>query len=351
MGLIDAEEVPEMVVFQDQGQFEEEFATAPAIGTAVEGETTAVHISDILGQHGTRSGPVDDSWRRVTIVVSRERLLSPEEMDYWNFFAARHEARSGATTFGGMPPFHEATGGRATLDTTVERFDGSRIVNDPPLQVSNVPIDPGEFRGVQLDAEIPGSMTVGQTITFAGTITSSDAADIVEVCVHQVHTGGPVDEEGKRHPGGDHVRRAGRQPLFDVADVRPRHALRTSGGPGDPSGRRGRAPTSRAPSFMTASRWSEHRAVQSLRLFPPTPVWFTRPYSRALVHSLEPGRPVSRPRSRFQCARVRLQQRGDQRAGLDVPDTSGFRDRMRHSGSTLRHDRRQSTRRRFPPQA
>ena len=196
MGLIGPEEVPEMVVFEDQGQFEEEFATAPAIGTAVEGETTAVHISDILGQHGTRSGPVDDSWRRVTIVVSRERLLSPEEMNYWNFFAARHEARSGATTFGGMPPFHEATGGRATIDTTVERFDGSRIANDPPLQVSNVPIDPGEFRGVQLDAEIPGSMTVGQTITFAGTITSSDAADVVEVCVHQVHTGGPVDEEG-----------------------------------------------------------------------------------------------------------------------------------------------------------
>ena len=196
MGLIGAEEVPEMVVFEDQGQFEEEFATAPAIGTAVEGGTTAVHISDILGQHGTRSGPVDDSWRRVTIVVSRNELISAEEMDYWNFFAARHEARSGATTFGGMPAFHEATGGRATLDTTVERFDGSRIVNDPPLQVSNVPIDPGEFRGVRLDAEIPGSMRVGQTLTFAGAITSSDAADVVEVCVRQVHTGGPVDEEG-----------------------------------------------------------------------------------------------------------------------------------------------------------
>ena len=196
MGLIGAEEVPEMVVFEDQGQFGEEYATAPGIGTAVEGETTAVHINDILGQHGTRSGPVDDAWRRVTIVVSRTGLLSPEEMDYWNFFAARHEARSGATTFGGMPPFYEATGGRATLDTTLEKFDGSRIVNDPPLQVSDVPIDPGEFRGVQLDAEIPGSMTVGETITFAGAITSSDAADVVEVCVHQVHTGGPVDDEG-----------------------------------------------------------------------------------------------------------------------------------------------------------
>lgn len=196
MGLVGPEDVPEMVVFDNQGQFDEESATAPGIGTAVVGETRTVHISHILGQHGTRSGPVDDAWRRVTIVVSRSELLSPEEMDYWNFFAARHEARSGATTFGGMPAFHEATGGRATLDTTLERYDGSRIANDPPLQVSDVPIDPGEFRGVHLDAEIPGSMRVGETVTFAGTITSSDAADVVEVCVHQIHTGGPVDDEG-----------------------------------------------------------------------------------------------------------------------------------------------------------
>ena len=117
-------------------------------------------------------------------------------MHYWNFFAARHEARSGATTFGGMPPFYEATGGRATLDTTLERYDGSRIANDPPLQVSDAALDPGEFRGVQLAEAIPGSMAVGQTITFAGTITSSDAPNVVEVCVEQVHTGGPVDDEG-----------------------------------------------------------------------------------------------------------------------------------------------------------
>ena len=162
----------------------------------MEGETRAVHINDIIAQHGMRSGPVDDSWRRATIVVSRNALISAEEMNYWNFFAARHEARSGATTFGGMPPFYEATGGRATLDTAVRRTGATSIVNDPPLRVSDVPIDPGEFRGVQLDAEIPASMTVGQTITFAGTITSSDAPEVVEVCVEQVHTGGPVDDEG-----------------------------------------------------------------------------------------------------------------------------------------------------------
>ena len=192
MGLIGPEELPEMVVFEEQGQF----AAAPDVGTAVEGEGRAVHFNDVLALHGARSGPVDSSWRRATIVVSRSRPLSAEEMNYWNFFAARHAARSGVTTFGGMPSFHEATGGRAVLDTAVERPDGSRIVNDPPLRVSDVPIDPGEFRIVRLDEPVPGAMTAGERITFAGRVTSTAAADVVEVCVGQVHIDGPPDEDG-----------------------------------------------------------------------------------------------------------------------------------------------------------
>ena len=196
MGLIGPEEVPEMLVFENQGQFSEDSVTAPDIGSTVEGEGRPVHISDILAQHGTRSGPVDASWRRVTIVVSRNELLSPEEMDYWNFFAARHAAQSGVTTFGGMPAFYEATGGRVPLDTTLEKFSGSRIVNDPPLQVSDVPIDRREFRGVQLEAPVPGAMTTGEEMTFAGRLVSDEAPDAVEVCVRQAHIGGPPNDEG-----------------------------------------------------------------------------------------------------------------------------------------------------------
>ena len=53
---------------------------------------------------------------------------------------------------------------------------------------------------------------------------------------------------------------------------------------------------------------------------------------------------------RFQCVRITLEKRGDQRGGLDVPNTSGFRGRGGHFGSTLRRDRRQSARRQFPPE-
>ena len=58
------------------------------------------------------------------------------------------------------------------------------------------PDRPGEFRGVELDEEIPGSMTVGETIAFTGTITVAQAADIVEVCVEHWHAGGPPDDDG-----------------------------------------------------------------------------------------------------------------------------------------------------------
>lgn len=196
MGLIGPEEVPEMVVFENQGQFSEDSSTAPDVGTAVEGGAQPVHINDIMARHGTRSGPVDSSWRRATIVVSRTQLVSPEEMSYWNFFAARHEARSGVTTFGGMPSFHEATGGRALLDTGVQRISGDHLADYRPLQVSDMPIDPGEFRGVQLDHPIPGSMTAGEAMAFAGTISTDQGSYVVEICADQVHIGGPPDEEG-----------------------------------------------------------------------------------------------------------------------------------------------------------
>ncbi len=205
MGLIEPEELPEMVVFEDQGQFGEDHAAVPDVGTAVEGEARPVHFNDVLALHGARGGPVDSSWRRVTVVVSRSRPLSAEEMNYWNFFAARHAARSGVTTFGGMPSFHEATGGRAVLDTAVEWPAGRRIVNYPPLRVSDVPIDPGEFRIVRLDEPIPGAMTAGERITFAGRVTSSAAADVVEVCVQQDHIDGPDGDDFRTVTACDEV--------------------------------------------------------------------------------------------------------------------------------------------------
>jgi hypothetical protein len=61
-----------------------------------------------MAAHGPRSGPVLSSLSRATIIVSRDALLSPEEMAYWNFFAARLEDPTGSgLSYDGQPSFDD----------------------------------------------------------------------------------------------------------------------------------------------------------------------------------------------------------------------------------------------------
>lgn len=111
MGLATPEQIAPLVVFEDQGQFE---GSSPSVGTPVIGPRRPVSVNDIMGLHGSRQGPVASVWRRATIVVSRDGLISQAEMDYWNYFAARLEDadRTGALSFDGYPSFDASTGWR-----------------------------------------------------------------------------------------------------------------------------------------------------------------------------------------------------------------------------------------------
>lgn len=173
MGLIGPESVPDLLVFESQGQFEGRNGTPPAAGTPVEGGVRAVHINDLMAEHGVRRGPVDPTWSRVTVVVSRDGLLSAEEMSYWNLFAARHAATEGVTSWRGTPSFFEATGGRMPLLTDVTPIRHRKIALEH--EVARLPIDPREFRGVLLDEAVPAAITTGQTVTVSGTVTDTDA--------------------------------------------------------------------------------------------------------------------------------------------------------------------------------
>ena len=168
MGLIGAEDVPEMFVFENQGQFNKNSTARPDPRTVIEGGYRRVHINDIIARHGQRRGPVEQEWRTAAVVVSRYGLLSGQEMSFWNFFTARLAATEGTTTPDGHPSFFEATGGRMRLLTDVTPKVGEKIVNSPPLNVSHVPIDPGEFRNVQLDRPLRASFAVGESVTIAG---------------------------------------------------------------------------------------------------------------------------------------------------------------------------------------
>ena len=168
MGLIGPENVPEMFVFEKQRQLNENTGARPAPGTAIEGGYRSVHINDNIARHGQRRGPVEQEWRSAAVVVSRNGLLSGEEMSFWNFFTARLAATGGITTFDREPSFFEATGGKMRLLTDVTPRDGEKIVNDPPLRVSHLSVDQGEFRNVQLDRPVRPSFAVGESVTIAG---------------------------------------------------------------------------------------------------------------------------------------------------------------------------------------
>ena len=191
MGLIGPGAVPEILLFENQGQFDETGAAAPAAGTAVVGGARRVHINDVLAEHGARSGPVDDAWSRVTVVMSRDGLLSAEEMSYWNFFAARHAATAGTTTWEGVPSFFEAAGGAATLRTDVTPLRTAKIAET--FETGHMPIAPGEFRDVRLDAPVPARFTVGETVTVAGTVTTLERDDFHIACVDWTHAGAIPD--------------------------------------------------------------------------------------------------------------------------------------------------------------
>ena len=173
MGLIGPESVPDLLVFERQGQFDGGNGIPPAAGTPVDGGGRAVHINDLIAEHGVRRGPVDQTWSRVTVVVSRDGLLSAEEMSYWNLFAARHAATEGVTSWHGTPSFFEATGGRVPLQTDVTPIRHRKIALEH--EVARLPIDPREFRGVLLDEAVPAAITTGQMVTISGTVTDTNA--------------------------------------------------------------------------------------------------------------------------------------------------------------------------------
>ncbi len=180
MGLLGPEAVPDLLVFENQGQFGETDSSAPGVGTAVDGGGRRVHINDILAEHGVRNGPVDDVWSRVTVVVSRDGLLSAEEMSYWNFFAARHAATGGTTTWEGVPSFFEATGGAAPLRTDVTPLHAAKLVQ--AIETGDAPISPGEFRDVELDAPLPARTAVGESVTISGAVTTTERDDFNIAC-------------------------------------------------------------------------------------------------------------------------------------------------------------------------
>ena len=174
-GLIPDTAVPAMQIFENQGQFDPESSASPAPGTVVAGGHKGIHLNDLRGRNGSRTGPVYPHWWRVLVVVSRGGLLPQAEMDYWNFYGARHAATEGVRSYDGNPSFFEATRGKMPMKTDVTPKIAPKIIETPVVSFAN--LGTGDLRGVRFDAPMPGRFTVGEPVTVAGTITATDRTD------------------------------------------------------------------------------------------------------------------------------------------------------------------------------
>jgi hypothetical protein len=183
MGLIGPAEMPEWEVFEQQGQFDASSDSAPDPGTAVVGPARRVSINDIMAAHGTRSGPVLSSVSRATIVVSRDQLLSAEEMAHWNFFSARAEdpTGSGVLAFDGQPSFDVTTGRRIDLRTDIRPRVHPGV--GQPHDVDPATFGATDCRGVEFTQPPRARVRAGERFTVAGRVTARDRTDFHQIMI------------------------------------------------------------------------------------------------------------------------------------------------------------------------
>ena len=177
MGLLGPAQIPDITVFERQDQFDPIRVTAPVVGTEVVGAHVTVGINEIMAALGPREGPVFSEWNQAFVVVSDE-LVSPREMDYFNFYAQRAEARTGTRSYDGFGSLSEATGGRASLHTRIEPRDPiAHPAISESLDVSDVPFGARDWRGVVLDQPLPSRVRRGSPLTLSGSIDSKILQD------------------------------------------------------------------------------------------------------------------------------------------------------------------------------
>ena len=194
MGLLPRDAVPPVDVFQDQGQFSTTSLSTPEVGTPILGASRSVTVFNVVGMHGERSGPVPSVWQRATIVVSRDRLLSQREMDYWTFYAARAEDPNGTGVVGydGVGSFESATSGMVDVHADIRPLRAPQIVDS--FAVDGRAFDRDDVRTIQFDHDLPSRYEAGRTFTFSGKVKAADRSDISDIIIRFWKYGGTTND-------------------------------------------------------------------------------------------------------------------------------------------------------------
>lgn len=183
MGHLSAEALGTQLIFEQQGQFDPAAAAAPDAGTKLQGGVKEVTAGAILGKHGSRSGPVPSVIRRATVLVSRDALASPAELNYWNFHAQRlaDSSRSGVPSYDGHVSFDRAT--RNLVDLQAEVAPKTGGAPGAAVEVATPRFGRSDWRGLEFNETVPSRFAVGQRVALSGRVTATDRTDFSAMLV------------------------------------------------------------------------------------------------------------------------------------------------------------------------
>ena len=174
MGKGNADAVPNLVVFENQTKFGSSVA-APDPKTMLSGASRVVTINDIIAMHGPRIGPRQNVWRRATIVISVGKLLTQQEMNYYNFFAKRVGQRINTTSYEGHGSFFQASRKKMRLRTDIDAR-GPKVTGGGQSTFRNH--SPMDWRGIVFDKPVPSRFVRNKPYTFARRACHADGTGV-----------------------------------------------------------------------------------------------------------------------------------------------------------------------------
>jgi uncharacterized protein (TIGR03437 family) len=155
MGLLDASQVREQYMVTDAAKIQAAASQSCAgVGMLNPGQFRTLRVQDLIDANGGPRVPsaanAPKNYRVANLVLSRDGLLSPEEMAYFELMARRAEERGlmpyNSGRAGGMAhPWFSATGGRGTLTARLAGASGTL----PVIGYGGV-VNAGSFRASEL---------------------------------------------------------------------------------------------------------------------------------------------------------------------------------------------------------
>jgi hypothetical protein len=118
---------------------------------------------------------------RALVIVSRDRLLTQREMDYWNYFAARLEDPNGLApqSYEGYVGFDRTT--RRAVDLRTRIRPRNLVPIDQAFDVDYPPLASTDCRSVVFSEPVATFRRPGERFTVSGQVVARDRTDFNQI--------------------------------------------------------------------------------------------------------------------------------------------------------------------------